>query len=191
MNEIFTNWNLIRVSGMLAFFWLTISIIFGMLSTFSMLKPKKSYLFTIHQSSGWGGLLTIVFHMIVLWQDQFVKYSLWEILVPFSAKNEPVFSAFGTIAFYLFLLVIFSSDFWMKKLGKKWWKMVHLSVLPAWLFMLLHGMLLGTDSGTTLANVIYIASITIMSSILLLRVFDYKIQRNKQTLAIPKKTPSI
>lgn len=155
MNEIFSIWTLIRASGLLAFYFMTISLAFGLLSSLSIMKKKKTMLVSIHQTGGWYGLLTIVFHMMLIWQDKYVPYSLGEILLPFSAKNAPILSALGTLSFYFFSLVIVSSDFFIKKLGIKRWKKLHFYVIPAWILMVIHGLAIGTDSSKPWALFIY------------------------------------
>src|SRR6476660_8159234 len=89
MNEYFSVWSLIRASGFLAYFFMTLSLSLGILTSLSIMKKKKALLLSYHQTSGWFGLLTIVFHMTLIWKDRFVPYSLTELFVPFAAKNAP------------------------------------------------------------------------------------------------------
>ena len=64
-------------------------------------------------------------------------------------------SAIGTISFYLFLIVIATSDFLMKKLGRNLWGKIHILVIPAWILMVLHGVFIGTDSNQPWAAFLY------------------------------------
>jgi sulfoxide reductase heme-binding subunit YedZ len=168
---------LIRASGFLAFYFMTLSLALGIFSSFSMMKRKKALLLSFHQTSGWYGMLTIVFHIILIGLDQYVPYSLSELLIPFYAENEPVFSALGTISFYLFFLVIGSSDFFIKKLGRKVWKKIHFAVIPAWIFMLVHGLAIGTDSFRPWALLIYLASSSIVIVLLICRIIESVMMR--------------
>lgn len=172
MMDYLSVWTLIRVSGLTAFYFLTLSLALGLLSSFSIMKKKKGILVSLHQTSGWYGLLLIVFHMVLIWQDQYVPYSLVGLLIPFTADNEPILSGLGTISFYLFLLVIGSSDFFMKKLGIKKWKKLHLAVIPAWLLMVIHGLAIGTDSSEPWALLLYAAAIAVIIVLMLIRHFD-------------------
>lgn len=155
MAEYLNTWTFIRSSGFVAYFLLTLSLSFGLCSTLSSFKKNKALLQNLHQTSGWYGLLTIIFHMGLLLQDQYVPYRFQELFIPFTAKNEPLDSGLGTLSFYLFLLVIGSSDFLIKKLGIKRWKKLHLAVLPAWLLIVFHGLAIGTDSREPWALMIY------------------------------------
>jgi methionine sulfoxide reductase heme-binding subunit len=172
MIEFFSVWSLIRTSGFLAYFFMTLALVFGLLTSFSILKKKKAVLLAYHQTSGWFGLLTIVFHMTLIWKDTYVPYSLTELFIPFFAKNAPFFSALGTIAFYLFLLVIGTSDFFIKKLGRERWKKIHMAVIPAWVMMVVHGLAIGTDSSKSWALSIYAAGIFLIIVLLLFRFVD-------------------
>ncbi|WP_342431508.1 iron reductase [Neobacillus sp. FSL H8-0543] len=109
----------------------------------------------MHKISGWTGMLTVVFHAVLLLMDQYVPYQIREIFIPFLAKNDPVFSALGTISYYLFLLTLATSDFFIKTLGRALWKRIHFLVIPAWILMILHGILIGTDSAQPWAASVY------------------------------------
>lgn len=172
MSEYLSVWTLIRASGFLAFYFLTLSLIIGLFSTYSIMKKKKATLLSYHQTSGWYGLLTIIFHIILIWRDQYVPYSLSELLLPFHANNKPLYSALGTLSFYLFFIVIGSSDFFIKKLGIRKWKKIHLTVIPAWIFMLVHGLTIGTDSSKSWALVIYLTSSSLVTLLLFIRIME-------------------
>lgn len=170
MSELFSVWNLIRLSGLLAYLLLTISVLGGMYSSFPFLKKRKGDLQALHQTGGWIGFLAVLFHTVLIWQDQYVDYTILEILIPFTDNEYPFASGIGTLAFFLFFFVIFSSDFLLKKLGKIRWKLIHFSVFPAWLLMNLHGILIGSDSSQPWVKIMYFASISLVCILLLVRL---------------------
>ncbi|MHC0039634.1 ferric reductase-like transmembrane domain-containing protein [Pseudoneobacillus sp. C159] len=150
-----STWFLIRLSGFLGYFLFTFSISAGLMSRFTAFQKKRPLMIELHQTSGWAGILAVIFHMTLLWRDRFVPYPLTELFLPFSSENAPLESAMGTISLYLFLLVIATSDFLIKKLGRNLWKKIHLLVIPAWILMVLHGILIGTDSNQPWAAFLY------------------------------------
>lgn len=174
--EILSNLNLIRASGFLAYFLLTLSIMAGVMQKLSSFQHQKSLLMEMHKFSGWTGTLTVVFHATLLLVDHYVPYQIWEILIPFTAKNEPLYSALGTISFYFFFIVMATSDFFVKKLGFKLWKKIHFLMIPAWVFMSLHGILIGTDSNQLWAILIYSAGIVLISALLVIRYIEGKMK---------------
>ncbi|MED3662859.1 ferric reductase-like transmembrane domain-containing protein [Ureibacillus sp. FSL K6-8385] len=174
--DVFTNWNLIRASGFLAYFLLTLSIMAGGMQKLSDFQNHKPLLMELHKISGWTGVLTVVFHGTLLLVDKYVPYNIVELLIPFAAENEPFHSGIGTLSFYLFLIVMATSDFFMKKLGFQLWKKLHFLVFPAWVFMTLHGIFIGTDSGQVWAIFIYCASIVLITALLVMRILEGKVK---------------
>ncbi|MDM5248784.1 MULTISPECIES: ferric reductase-like transmembrane domain-containing protein [unclassified Lysinibacillus] len=153
-----STWEWIRLLGFLAYFYFTISIIFGLLRKSSFVKSHKNLIYQIHQNAGWLGLITVIGHLLVLVIDQYKPYSLVEILIPFSAKYESLPSALGTIAFYLFIMVLMTSDLWIRTMNRTLWKKLHFLVLPAWVISLAHGVLIGTDTENMLIIIFYVVS---------------------------------
>ena len=171
-----STWNLIRTSGFLAYFLFTFSIAVGLMGRFSIFQKQKLLMLELHKTSGWIGMLTTVFHAALLIADAYVPYQVGEILLPFSAENSPVLSAFGTLSLYFFLLTMATSDFFMKKLGRSLWKKSHMLVLPAWLLMVLHGVLIGTDSAQSWAAFLYGGSVILILTLLFFRHLESKLK---------------
>jgi DMSO/TMAO reductase YedYZ heme-binding membrane subunit len=170
--DIISTWNLIRVSGFLAYFLFTLSVSAGLLVRLPVMQKKKALLLAIHQTSGWSGFLTTLFHMVLLVIDTYAPYRIFELLIPFSSENEPFFSALGTVGFYLFFIIFSTSDFFMKKLGRSLWKKIHFLVFPAWVMIVLHGMLIGTDSSEPWAAFLYGGGVVIVLFLLAVRRID-------------------
>ncbi|WP_066384177.1 ferric reductase-like transmembrane domain-containing protein [Neobacillus mesonae] len=185
MNEYFSVWTFIRTSGFLAYYLLTLSLAAGMLGSFSKLRKKKAALIVFHQSCSWFGFLTILFHILLLLKDQYVPYSVKQLLVPFLAENKPLFSGLGTLSFYLFFLVIGSSDFLMKKLGRKNWRKLHFAVIPAWGLTVVHGIGIGTDSTEPWAQFLYTAGIMVILIVGILRYIESVVIRHQSERGKP------
>lgn len=163
-----STWEWIRILGFLAYFYFTIAIVFGLLRKSSFITAQKNLLYQIHQSASWFGLLALIGHMIVLTIDQYQPYTLKDLLIPFANEYATIPTAFGIIAFYLFFIVIFTSDVLIKRMKGNIWKGVHMLVLPAWLISLVHGILIGTDSDNPFVLLFYgiTAGITILVMLL-------------------------
>lgn len=183
LSAYFSTWNLIRISGFLAYFLFTLAISAGLMSRLSAFQKKKPLLIELHETSGWTGLLTTVFHLTVLIVDHYAPYKLKEIFIPFKADNAPISSAFGTISFFLFLIVIASSDFLKKRLGVQIWKNLHFIVIPAWILMLLHGIMIGTDSTLTWATALYSSGFVLVITLIVFRVLEGKIRSQEKNIS--------
>lgn len=180
-----STWEWIRVLGFLAYFYFTVAVIFGLLRKSSYVKSQKNLIYQIHQSASWMGFITLLAHMLVLMIDTYEPYSIVALLVPFASDYQTFSSTLGTIGFYLFLLVMFTSDLLLTKINRKLWKFLHLLVLPAWLLSLAHGLFIGTDSSNPLVLLFYGVTAGIAILIMVLRVAT---KDNKKKAAAPKGT---
>ncbi|AFS71820.1 MULTISPECIES: ferric reductase-like transmembrane domain-containing protein [Exiguobacterium] len=170
MKWLFSTWTMIRLSGLTGHFFLTLSVLAGLLGSFPQLKKQKARLHNVHLYSGWAGLLAIVLHATLIVVDTYAPLTLLEILIPGKASYEPLWNAFGTISLYLFGFVLVTSDFLKETLGKTLWKLTHWLVLPAWGLMTLHGIFIGTDTGTLFTTVWYACSTLTLFTFILYRM---------------------
>jgi len=90
-------------------------------------------------------------------------------LIPFAADYKSVASSLGTIAFYCFLIVLMTSDLWIKTMSRSIWKNIHMLVLPAWLLSLFHGIIIGTDTENLFVLIFYALTAGFTLFILVLR----------------------
>ncbi|MED2974934.1 ferric reductase-like transmembrane domain-containing protein [Fictibacillus sp. B-59209] len=144
-------WFFIRVTGLTAYLLLTLSLLAGIMRH---VPRNKGFYLSFHQIIGQVALLFIGIHAFLLLFDQYEPYSLEAIFVPFASSYHPILSGLGTIAAYMLLIVIITSDF-MKVIGRSVWKKTHYLVLPLWLLSFLHGILMGTDSAANRAPFFY------------------------------------
>lgn len=151
-----------------------------MLGQFPSLKMKKALFHHLHLTSSWGGLFTILAHMILLLGDSYQPYTIKEIILPFSSSYEPIESGIGTIAFILILLVMILSDLWRKGLKGPLWRKIHFLVFPAWVGMLVHGILIGTDSSNPLIIAFYGGALAVVSSLFILKIIETSTSAKKQ-----------
>lgn len=178
----FNTWEWIRICGFLAYFYFTVSVIFGLLRKTPSIKKQKNLLFHLHVNSGGVGLLALIVHILLLLIDQYQPYQIKEILVPFSAQYKPLLSALGTISLYIFLVVIFTSHFLIGVMNRKVWKAIHFLVLPAWVLTFLHGVFIGTDSSNHFIQIFYIVTGSIVIIVGSFRVYGEYIKRTTPTV---------
>jgi methionine sulfoxide reductase heme-binding subunit len=173
-------WMVIRICGLVGYFLLTLSLLAGILRH---IPRKKASILSFHQIIGQVALLFIGIHACLLLYDTYQPYSLKAILIPFASPNEPILTGIGTIATYLLIIVIFTSDF-MKSVGKKLWKKLHFLVFPLWVLSAIHGLYLGTDSQTNWAYLLYISTTlsVILSTLYLIVTMNKKNQRKVENV---------
>jgi predicted ferric reductase len=163
-------WYLSRTSAFVAFALMWASMIFGLLMTSRTAKvwPGGPAAFDLHQFTSLLGLAVALFHAVVLIGDKYIGYSLSNILLPFNSTSyKPLWVGIGQIAFYIAILVSFTFYF-RKQISQRGWRLVHFASFELFVMALAHGVLSGTDTGTTWAGAMYwIAA----SSVLFLTMF--------------------
>lgn len=167
-------WEWIRIFGFLAYFYFTIAVIFGLLRKSSYVKSNKNLIYQIHQSAGWMGLFILLAHMMLLIIDHYEPYTILEIILPFTSGYKPLISSLGTVAFYLFFVVMITSDIWLQKMNRNVWKKTHFYVFPAWILSLIHGLFIGTDTGNIFVLLFYGVTANITVFLLILRMAGQK-----------------
>jgi predicted ferric reductase len=154
MNEQ-TWWFVSRASGMVAWFVLGATCLWGILLITRMLKPadRPAWLLDLHRWLGALAVTTTLVHMAALVADNFVHFGWKELLVPNASpwKTGPV--TWGVFAFYL-LMVIEISSLLMKKMPRKLWHSIHLTSYILFAIASVHGIQAGTDRGNIMFIII-------------------------------------
>lgn len=182
-------WLFARASGIAAFIFLTIGILYGMgMSTRSAYKIMRPPLaMEIHQTINVISLVAVIAHFTSLFFDNYFHLQLSEAFIPFLIKR-PFTSelgldftyaiGFGIIAFYLIMLLVVTSLI-RKKISIKLWRKIHYtSLLTYWIFVL-HAITSGSDSKELWMQLIYGASVTLVTIMFLYRI--YTMIKNKAT----------
>jgi predicted ferric reductase len=150
-------WYLSRASAFVAFILMWASMIFGLLMTSRAAKvwPGGPAAFDLHQFTSLLGLGAALFHAVVLLGDQYMGYTLAQILLPFNSTDfKPLWVGIGQVAFYVALLVSFT--FYIRRqITQRGWRLVHFASFALFVMALAHGALSGTDTGTAWAGALY------------------------------------
>lgn len=148
-------WYVARAGGIVALILASASVIWGLLLSSGYLNrnPTKKWLLSLHS---WLGGMTVIFtavHVLGLWLDSFIQYSIADLFVPFASSKDPGRwpIAWGVIATYL-LLAVQGTSMIMKRLPRKWWRAIHMSSYAVFVMGMVHGAQAGTDS----SNIAYI-----------------------------------
>jgi DMSO/TMAO reductase YedYZ heme-binding membrane subunit len=141
-----TNWNILRAAGIGAYVMLFLSVAWGLVSTTTpfgkrISKPSSTL---VHQFMATCGLVLLGVHLGFLLVDEFMPFSVTDLLVPMAGTYRPVATTLGIVAMYALVFVVVTS--WLRKpIGTRWWKRTHLLAIPTFTLALLHGILAGTD----------------------------------------------
>lgn len=144
--QMLNTWYLTRAAGLVSFWLLWLSVILGLLQATGSLKGVTSPLANIdlHNFVSLAALYTGLFHGLILLFDHYMPFTLAQILIPFASAEKPLLVGLGGVGFYIALLAIVTTIF-RERLKPKVWRGIHQASLAGFVFVLLHGWLMGTD----------------------------------------------
>lgn len=177
-------WHLARASGVIAYLLLWLSAALGLLITNRMARvwPGGPTAFDLHQFTSLLSLAFTGFHALILLGDDYISYSLAQILIPFAAAGyRPIATGLGQVAFYLAIMVTFS--FYVKKrIGRRAWRIIHYASFLLFILIILHGLTAGTDASSL--RYLYLVS---FGSILFLTLYRILITHATKTTSLERR----
>ncbi|MFZ5825888.1 MAG: ferric reductase-like transmembrane domain-containing protein [Bacillota bacterium] len=149
-------WYLTRAAGLIAYLMLWAAATVGLLQSLGMLKgvtgPGANL--DVHEHLSLWAIYATTFHAVILHWDRYVSFDWYELTIPFLSDYEPASVALGIGAFYLTVLVTVTT-YLRSRLTPRVWRAIHLLSLPAFLFAIVHGVLLGTDADHPFVAYVY------------------------------------
>ena len=183
-------WFLTRASGIVAWLMLTLSVIWGiLLSTKAFPNQRRPvWLLSLHR---WLGGLTMSFlaiHVAALVADNYVSFGLADIAIPYASDWKPGAVALGVLGAWLLVAVELTS-LAMRRLPRKFWRVVHLSSYVAFWLTSMHAAFAGTDATSWLYRGGAAASIVAVAWALMYRVANRRaVRRAARTTAAAQAT---
>ena len=167
-------WYLARVTGVVAYVLLWLSIVFGMVVSNKMAKLWNGgpTAVELHQFITWLAIAFGLFHALILMGDKYIRASLTQVLAPFAyAGYETFWVGIGQVAFYLCILVAVSF-YARKQMGYRAWRWLHYVSFVVYLMLTAHGIFAGTDTAQPAVLGMYIVSSVTVYFLLLVRIFS-------------------
>ncbi|MFZ4648317.1 MAG: ferric reductase-like transmembrane domain-containing protein [Patescibacteria group bacterium] len=169
-----TPWYIARASGLVAYVLMFLVVILGIGMTtayiYKYINPVKAWVIHKYLSLVLG--VALITHLTGLFFDKFINFNLKDILIPFVSDFKPIFLNFGIFAFYVLLIIIFTS-LWFRLKYKRVWRGVHYFVYLLFIFSLIHGFFIGSDSNTVLAAAVYLVTGLIFFGLMGYRLVTY------------------
>lgn len=163
-------WYVSRSSAIAAYLMLFILVFWGLGMTigfvYSIIDPARAW--QLHKDMGISFGVLVVVHAFSLLFDRYLNFSVFDILVPYSSSFKPLYLSLGIVSFYLLLMVIITSIFLRLKLPRLW-RSSHYLTFVIFVLALIHGLNVGSDSKTTLMQIIYITTAFIIGSLAIYR----------------------
>lgn len=142
-------WYVARSGGVVALVLVAASVLWGLLLSSRYLAggPKPKALLDLHRFLGGLSVVFTAIHLVGLYLDSFVTFTVVDLLVPLASDWRPVEVAAGVVAFWL-LLAVQGTSMLMKRLPRRFWKWIHLTSFLLLPLGMVHGITAGTDAGT-------------------------------------------
>jgi predicted ferric reductase len=179
-------WYLSRATAIVAYLILWLSMAWGLLMTTRLVKSWPGFPPSnkLHKFFAIFGLSLGVLHGLLLLGDQFMNFTLAQILIPFANTTyRPTWVGFGQVSLYLWGLVVISF-YLRKKIGQKTWRALHILTFLTYASVFIHGITSGSDSGTALMQVVYWVTGSVFIFLLGYRLLATSAQK-RQTQAVP------
>lgn len=173
-------WYTARSSGIIAYVLLFFLIVSGIgIKTGFMYKiasPDLSW--SIHRNISIIMTISIIIHFVSLLFDEYIKFTVLDVLSPFTPKIGGIYLSIGIISFYIIVSAIVTSLIYQQKYPR-FWQIVHYLPYPVFILVLLHGLVLGSDSSTIIMQFIYWSTGIIFILLFVYRVFLSSRWQNK------------
>ena len=164
-------WYVTRASAIIAWALMTGSVLWGILLSTRILRrvDNPGWLQDLHRYLGGAALAMVGPHTVSLMLDGWLAFTVGEVLIPFGTDFKPLPVALGILAFYL-LVAVQVSSLLMRRLPRRFWKILHYLSYVTVLLVSLHAGFTGTDVGTWWYRAVAITLIGLTTVAVVLRV---------------------
>jgi len=107
---------------------------------------RKLSLDDLHNWTAYVALALALAHPVVLLADKALRYRVLDIVLPVSARHQPLWTLLGTLALYALIVVIVTTQKAVKrKLGFRAWKNIHLISYGTAVLFVIHGIVMDPE----------------------------------------------
>ena len=166
-------WFMSRAAGVTAYVALALATIWGLLLSTSVadIIVSRGRSLDAHRWLSAVALSLSVAHAVPLLGDRYIRFDLFDVVVPFLAPYRPVAVGLGIVGLYLAATVY--GSFWLRaRMGNRVWRAIHFLSFPAFGLITLHGLFAGTDSGSAWLRAIYLTAVVLVGMLTALRVLS-------------------
>jgi len=172
-------WYLSRATAFvsLSLLWLSMALGLGITNKMARLWPGAPAAFAMHEYISLLGLAFAAFHGLVILGDNYIKFTLLQLFIPFSTVDyRPFWVGIGQIGFYTW--AILALTFYIRPIiGQKSWRFLHYGSFGMYLLGIFHGLFSGTDTSAAWAQNYYWISAGSLLFLLVYRILTTVIDR--------------
>jgi hypothetical protein len=158
------DWYVVRATGFVAWALVTVAVLYGLLhASRAVRRPRPAWVLDLHRFLGALACCATVLHVGALLFDQFVGFTLVDLMVPYATRYRPAALAWGIVAFDL-LLIVEGSSLLMRVLSRRVWHTVHLASFVVFAATTVHALTAGTDRESPLTRGFAIAAVAAVAA---------------------------
>jgi DMSO/TMAO reductase YedYZ heme-binding membrane subunit len=159
-------WYVARAGGIVAWALATASVLWGLAFTSRALgsRPRPAWLFDLHRFLGGLALAFTAVHVLAVVADSYVRFTIVNLLVPFTGEWHPVAVAWGVVALYL-LLAVELTALARSRLPRALWRRVHYASFGVLGLATVHALVAGTDTTGAPFRLTVIASLAVIATL--------------------------
>jgi hypothetical protein len=173
-------WQVIRGSGLVAWTLLAADVLVGLAMSTGWVPVRRAR--PVHAWIGGLAMGALGLHLVSLAADNYLTFTLTDLLVPFASDWSPGAVAWGVGALYLVVAVEVSSLL-RAHLPVRWWRAVHSASFVAFWLATMHAVSAGTDVSVPLVASTVVATIVAVLGLLLVRIWQGAVPGARVALA--------
>jgi sulfoxide reductase heme-binding subunit YedZ len=165
------DWYAARAAGVVAYVLLTGVVLVGLTLSGRVQLPRWPK-FAVTDVHRFGSLLVGVFvtlHVLTVGLDTYTRFSLTQLLVPFTSSYRPLWIAVGIVATEL-LVAIAVTNALRSRIPHRVWRRAHYATFLVWAGATVHGVGAGTDSRALWLTAIYVVAVGSVTAALMWRI---------------------
>jgi predicted ferric reductase len=152
-------WYAARAAGLLAYLLLSSGAVLGLLLARRVSLPWPK--FAVEDVHRFVTLLAGVFlavHVGAILVDDYVPFSVGQVVVPFTADYRPFATGLGVVAVEL-LVAVALTNLLRRRIPYRVWRRAHYLTFGVWAAATVHGILAGTDRGELWFLLLYLGAV--------------------------------
>lgn len=144
-----TLWYANRATGAVCLVLFTVVVLLGIAVRLRGRIPGLPRFGTInlHRTLSLSATAFLALHITTATVDSYVNITILDAVIPFVSDYQPLWLGLGTVAFDLLLAVVITSLL-RNRIGHRTWRATHWLAYASWPVALVHGIGIGTDTGT-------------------------------------------
>lgn len=144
-----TLWYANRATGAVCLILFTLVVLLGIAVRLRARIPGLPRFGTVslHRTLSLSATAFLALHITTATVDSYVDITFLDALIPFVSDYQPLWLGLGTVALDLMLAVLITSLL-RARIGHRTWRTTHWLAYASWPVALVHGIGIGTDTGT-------------------------------------------